>query len=160
MRVIEQATAKDKDEILKLYRAQLGREFCPWNEYYPSMEEIDFDLSRDALFVMRQEGKIIAAISIDDDDNVNNLEFWTADLQPGGELARLAVSPDCQSKGLAKDMIDRGLVELKKRGFKSLHFLVNEKNLKARKCYSAYPFIKVGECELYDQPMLCYEMEL
>ena len=68
MRVIEQATAKDKDEILKLYRAQLGREFCPWNEYYPSMEEIDFDLSRDALFVMRQEGKIVAAISIDDDD--------------------------------------------------------------------------------------------
>ena len=86
MRVIEQATAKDKDEILKLYRAQLGREFCPWNEYYPSMVEIDFDLSRDALFVMRQEGKIVAAISIDDDDNVNNLEFWTADLQPGESL--------------------------------------------------------------------------
>ena len=160
MRVIEKATVKDKEEILKLYKSQLGREYCPWNEYYPAMEEIDFDLSRDALFIMRDEDKIIAAISIDDDESVNNLEYWSKHLQPGGELARLAVSPECQSKGLAKEMIDYGLKELKAREFKSLHFLVNRNNLKALKCYAAYDFIKVGECELYDQPMLCYEMAL
>ena len=114
MRVIEKATAKDKDEILKLYKAQLGREYCPWNEYYPAMEEIDFDLSRDALLVMREEGKIIAAISIDDDDSVNNLECWTDELQPGGELSRLAVSPDCQGRGLAKEMIEKRLGRAKK----------------------------------------------
>ena len=160
MRIIELATENDKTEVLKLYKAQLGREFCPWNEYYPSMEEIEFDLSRDSLFVMREDGKIVAAISIDDDESVNNLQYWTPELQPGGELSRLAVSPDCQNNGVAKEMINRGLLELKNRGFKSLHFLVNEHNTKARKCYSAYPFIKVGECELYDQPMLCYEMKL
>ena len=160
MRVIEHATKADADKILELYRAQLGREFCPWNENYPSTEEIDFDLSRDALFIMREDDKIIAAISIDDDDAVNNLEYWSDHLQPGGELSRLAVSPECQSQGLAKEMIDYGLKELKAREFKSLHFLVNRNNLKALKCYSAYDFIKVGECELYDQPMLCYEMEL
>ena len=98
------------------------------------MEEIDFDLSRDALLVMREEGKIIAAISIDDDDSVNNLECWTAELQPGGELSRLAVSPDCQGKGLAKEMIEKGLEELKNRSYKSLHFLVNRHNMKALKC--------------------------
>ena len=160
MGLIEKAKIEDKNEILSLYKAQLGREYCPWNEHYPSEEEIDFDLSRDALLIMRSEGKIIAAISIDDDDAVNNLEYWTPELQPGGELSRLAVSPDCQGKGIAKEMINAGLEELKKRGFKSLHFLVNRNNLKACKCYAAYPFNKVGECELYDQPMLCYEMEL
>ena len=46
MRVIEKATGKDKDEILKLYKSQLGRKYCPWNEDYPSMETIDFDLSK------------------------------------------------------------------------------------------------------------------
>ena len=106
MRVIEKATAKDKDEILKLYKSQLGRKYCPWNDDYPSMETIDFDLSRDALLIMRAEGKIIAAISVDDDEEVNNLKCWTSELQPGGELSRLAVSPDCQSKGLAKEMIE------------------------------------------------------
>lgn len=160
MGIIEKAKVEDKNEILSLYKAQLGREYCPWNEHYPSEEEIDFDLSRDALLIMRSEGKIIAAISIDDDDAVNNLEYWTPELQPGGELSRLAVSPECQGKGIAKKMINAGLEELRKRGFKSLHFLVNRNNLKACKCYAAYPFNKVGECELYDQPMLCYEMEL
>ncbi len=160
MGIIEKAKVEDKNEILSLYKAQLGREYCPWNEHYPSEEEIDFDLSRDALLIMRSEGKIIAAISIDDDDAVNNLEYWTPELQPGGELSRLAVSPECQGKGIAKEMINAGLEELKKRGFKSLHFLVNRNNLKACKCYAAYPFNKVGECELYEQPMLCYEMEL
>ena len=160
MGLIEKAKIEDKNEILSLYKAQLGREYCPWNEHYPSEEEIDFDLSRDALLIMRSEGKIIAAISIDDDDAVNNLEYWTPELQPGGELSRLAVSPECQGKGIAKEMINAGLEELKKRGFKSLHFLVNRNNLKACKCYAAYPFNKVGECELYEQPMLCYEMEL
>lgn len=160
MGIIEKAKIEDKNEILSLYKAQLGREYCPWNEHYPSEEEIDFDLSRDALLILRSEGKIIAAISIDDDDAVNNLEYWTPELQPGGELSRLAVSPECQGKGIAKEMINAGLEELRKRGFKSLHFLVNRNNLKACKCYAAYPFNKVGECELYDQPMLCYEMEL
>ncbi|MBR5760885.1 MAG: GNAT family N-acetyltransferase, partial [Lachnospiraceae bacterium] len=64
MRVIELATAADKAEVLALYKIQLGREFCPWNEYYPGEEEIDYDLSRDSLVVMREDGKIIAAISL------------------------------------------------------------------------------------------------
>ena len=33
---IVKAAAGDKDEVLALYRAQIGREFCPWNEDYPS----------------------------------------------------------------------------------------------------------------------------
>ena len=160
MRIIELAKETDKQEILKLYKAQLGREFCPWNEYYPSMDEIEFDLSRDSLFVMKEDDKIIAAISIDDDEQVDSLPYWSAELVPGAELSRLAVSPDCQGKGVAKEMIVYGLEQLKKRNFKSLHFLVNKHNVKALKCYSAFDFTKVGECELYDQPMLCYEMEL
>lgn len=39
--MIEFATEKDRDDVLALYRAQIGREFCPW----------DYDLSRNALNV-------------------------------------------------------------------------------------------------------------
>ena len=160
MREIIHATENDKSEILKLYKMQLGQEYCPWNEYYPSMEEIDFDLSRDSLFIMKDEGKIIGAITIDDDETVNELPYWTDALQPGAELSRLAVSPDYQGKGLAKELIVYGMEELKRRGFKSLHFLVNCNNLKALKCYSSFGFVKVGKCELYNQLMWCYEYQL
>lgn len=160
MRKIENATRADAEEILKLYRMQLGREYCPWNENYPTMEEIDFDLGRDSLFVMREDDKIIAAITIDEDEAVNELEYWTPALQPGGELSRLAVDPDYQGQGIAKEMVKHGLAELKARGFKSLHFLVNRNNLKALKCYASFDFNKVGECFMYEQNMFCYEMEL
>ena len=69
MRYIAKAQESDRAEVLALYKAQLGREFCPWNEYYPSDNEITYDLSRNALFVMREDGKIIAAISIEYDEN-------------------------------------------------------------------------------------------
>lgn len=157
---IQLAQPSDKEEILKLYKSQLGKKYCPWNEYYPTVNEIEFDLSRNSLFVMKHKNKIIAAISIDDDDSVTNLPYWTSKLQPGAELSRLAVDLDFQSQGIAKKMIIHGMNEIKNRGFKSLHFLVNKTNLKALKCYEAFGFNKVGECELYDQPMLCYEKEL
>ena len=58
------ATEADTEEILRLYKAQLGQEFCPWDEHYPERENIAFDLERDALFVMKNEkDEIIAAIS-------------------------------------------------------------------------------------------------
>ena len=59
------ACEEDREEILSLYKAQIGREYCPWSEEYPSNETIDFDLSRDALFVLKEDGKIKASISID-----------------------------------------------------------------------------------------------
>ena len=52
MRKIVAATEENKEEILKLYKIQLGREFCPWDDSYPGMKEIEFDLGRESLFVM------------------------------------------------------------------------------------------------------------
>ena len=84
MRKIVAATEENKEEILKLYKIQLGREFCPWDDSYPGMKEIEFDLGRESLFVMidgqeinadavRKEDRIIAAISIDDDPQVERI---------------------------------------------------------------------------------------
>lgn len=88
MRRIVAATEENKEEILKLYKIQLGREFCPWDDSYPGMKEIEFDLGRESLFVMidgqeinadagSKEDRIIAAISIDDDPQVERLDCWS-----------------------------------------------------------------------------------
>lgn len=155
------AKEDEKEEILKLYKVQLGREFCPWDEVYPGADEIAFDLARDSLFVMKEEtGRILAAVSIDEDKQVDALECWSKALQPGGELARLAVLPELQNKGIARKMLQYGMEVLKERGFHSIHFLVNEKNEKAIRSYAAFDFSVVGRCELYGQPFLCYEKEL
>ncbi len=154
------ATKDDTEEIMALYKEQLGREFCAWDEDYPSYETIDYDLSRDALFVMKEAGKIVAAISIEYDEAVEELKCWSDELAPGGELARVAVTPSMQNKGLARLMMQHGMDELKKMGHKSVHFLVNKYNQKAIRSYAAFGFNVVGECFMYDQDFLCYEKSL
>ncbi len=159
-RTIDLATEADRAEILALYHAQIGREFCPWTEHYPSDEEITFDLSRDALFVMREDDRIIAAVSMEEDPQVDALPCWTPELQPGGEIARVAVHPDFQNQGIARQMVQFGLDRLKERGFKSFHGIVNRMNEKALRSYAVFGFRNVGECEMYDQPFYCFEKEL
>ncbi len=157
---ITMASEEDRSEILSLYKLQIGRDFCPWNDYYPSNETIDFDFSRDALFVLKSEGKIKAAISLEEDEAVDSLDCWNEKLTPSGELARLAVLPDEQNRGYARIMLRFGMEELKRRGNKGTHFLVNKYNTKAIRSYAAFDFKVVGECHMYDQDFLCYEKEL
>lgn len=171
MRRIVAATEENKEEILKLYKIQLGREFCPWDDSYPGMKEIEFDLGRESLFVMidgqeinadagSKGDRIIAAISIDDDPQVERLDCWSSRRAPGAELSRLAVHPDFQNQNIARQMLVFGMEELARRGYKSVHFLVNKLNLKALRSYAVFGFDTVGECSLFGQPFLCYEKSL
>ena len=157
---IVKASEKDRDEILSLYKAQIGRDCCPWNENYPSNESIDQDLLREALFVLKSNGKVKAAISIDEDEAVDLLACWDKSLAPEGELARLAVLPEEQNKGLGRIMLRFGMEELKRRGYRGIHILVNKHNTKAIRSYAVFGFRTVGECHMYEQDFLCYEKEL
>ena len=154
------AKEEDRAELMALYKAQIGREFCPWTDGYPSNETIDYDLSRDALYVLKINGKIKAAVSLEEDEDVDKLSCWDVTITPEGELARIAVTPEEQGKGLGRIMLQFGMDELKRRGFKGIHMLVNKYNKKAIHCYSVFGFDIVGECHMYDQDFLCYEKEL
>jgi ribosomal protein S18 acetylase RimI-like enzyme len=157
---IVRAVEEDRREILALYDMQKGREFCPWDEDYPSNETIDFDLSRDALFVLKEDGIIKASISIDDDEQVNSLPCWNKELSPEGELSRLAVLPGEQNKGYARIMMQFGMDELRRRGYRGIHILVGKHNIKAIRSYAVFGYRVVGECFLYEHDYLCYEKEL
>ncbi|MBO4310421.1 MAG: GNAT family N-acetyltransferase [Lachnospiraceae bacterium] len=150
----------DRKELLDLYHAQLGREGCPWSEEYPSDFTINFDLSRNALFVLKTEGKIAGAVSIEEDEEVNKLPFWNKELEPEAEFARIAVLPEMQGRGIAKIMLKYIDDELRKRGFKGIHILVNRYNLKAVRLYDSFGYKNVGEIHMYEQDFFCYEKEL
>ena len=159
--IIVRATGENAEEVLSLYRVQLGRECCNWNENYPGRETIEYDLARDSLFVMKdRDGKIIGAISVDQDEDVDQLPCWSPDLQPGGEFSRVAVAPACQNRGLAKKLVLYVAEVLKRRGYRSIHILVYRGNFKALRTYAFFGFRLVGECHLFGEDFLCYEKEL
>ena len=152
------AEPEDAGDVLRLYRAQLGRPYCFWDGDYPGEDTIRADLEREGLFVMKDAaGEIAAAVSIEEDADVDRLDCWTPGLQPGGEFARLCVAPALQNRGLARRMVAHVLGALKARGFKSAHIVVNRENLPAIRTYAHSGFRTAGECFLYRQHFLCCE---
>ena len=160
MNRISIAEKSDTEEILALYKTMLYGP-ADWNEYYPSGETIEFDLSRNALFAMKNDkGEIIAVISIDEDEEVNKLPCWNRSLSPWGEVSRLCVRKDMQNKGIAKEMMRYVFDILRKEGKRSVHILVKTGHEAALKSYSALGFKLVGDCNMYGKDFVCMEKEL
>ncbi len=157
--IIQKAKDNQKDEILSLYRTMLGGA-ADWDEEYPSMDTIEFDMERDNLFVMMEGETIIATISIDEDDEVKQLPNWSKELEPAGELSRLCVRQDKQNQGLARKMMTYAFEQLKERGCKGVHILVREGHVIALQSYSHMGYRQVGTCNLFDKTFGCYERVL
>lgn len=158
---IEPATAQDGEELMRLYSFQKGRAFCFWPEDYPAPENVKDDLAHESLFVMRNQiGQMIAAVSIERDEEVERLPCWNPHMAPAGEIARLAVHPAFQNQGLARRMVAYGMQMLKERGCRGIRLLVNARNIPAINVYRFFRFETVGECDLYHQHFLCLEKSL
>lgn len=154
------AREEDSEEILALYRSMLYGP-ADWNEQYPNEDTIKFDLSRNALYVMKNpEGEIIATISIDLDMEVEGLGCWNPKLAPGAELSRLGVRKDMRNKGIAKQMMHYVFDILRKQGKRSVHILVKTGHKAALKAYSDIGYRLVGECTLFGKEFVCMEIEL
>ena len=157
----ERVKREEADTVLKLYRSLLGTPYCVWTEDYPSEKEVEFDLSRDALFCMRDDaGNIAGVISIDDDPNVECLTCWSETMVPSAEVSRVGVCRKFQNQGIARKLLEGVMEELKNRGYQAVHLLVAKDNVKALRSYDKLNFENVGECELWGHMYWCYEKEL
>ena len=156
------ARREEAEEILQLYRSLIGTEYCVWTENYPTEREVEFDLSRDALFCLRETttGRLMGVISIDDDPEVKALSCWSAELVPVAELSRLGVAVEYQNRGIARRLLQEAMTELRTQGYKAVHILVAKDNVKALRSYEKLHFTTAGECELFGHSYWCYEKEL
>lgn len=152
------ALREDAENIMELYRTMVGKEGCTWSEDYPSMEILLRDIKKKNEFCMKDNnGNIVAAIAIDEDEAVGNLNVWSGKYKNAGELSRLAVREDCQNHGIAKEIIRYVREEMKKRGYDGIHFLASKTNPAALACYKKMDVEVVGETFLYDTDWWCYE---
>lgn len=155
--IFKKAARADSEEILRLYKSLVGTEYCAWTENYPDREEITYDLSREALFCLKDGDKIIGVISMDDDPLVDALNCWTESRKPSVELSRIGVRADYQNRGIAGRMILRVSEEARRKGYQGIRMLVSKANVKALKAYNKLGFDVLGECHLYDEDWWCYE---
>lgn len=154
------ATKEESEEILAMYRSAIGTEGCTWTLDYPNEKDMEGDLERGDLFCLKDKGTIIGAVSVDLDMSVERLSCWDTNLQPAAELARLVVRKEYRNQGIARLLLQEGMNELRRRGKKSVHFLVSKGNQRALRSYDKLVFQNKGECFLYDGEWWCYEKEL
>ena len=149
--VFEHVKESEADKVLSLYRSLVGTPFCAWTADYPARSDVEFDLSRNALFCLRDKetGEMAGVISIDQDPKVESLTCWTPELQPGRELSRLGVREAYQNQGIARRLMAGAMEELRRQGFKSVHILVAKENKKALASYKIFEYETVGACFLH-----------
>lgn len=158
---LELAKKEELPQIMQLYRCAVGSEGCTWSEEYPNEEIMAGDFQRKDLFAWKDEqGEILGAISVDDDEEVKALDCWTKAIRPSAELARLVVGEPYRNQGIARKMLQAALEVLKERGYQGAMYLVSGKNQRAVRSYAKLNFTKRGEADLFGEHWMCYEKKL
>ncbi len=144
--IFRKAEKEDAFSVYALYKSVVGEEFCVWNDAYPDRLEIEGDLAANDLFVLVNGEKIIGAISIVPENELDGFDCFTID---GPEIARVVIAKEYRGKGLSYKMVSEIEKILCDRGMKSIHLSVAKANIPAYKTYIKAGFKTVGEVEIY-----------
>ena len=155
---LELAKLGDIPEIFDLYKSLRNSQGITWSDDYPSLELLKGDIEGNSLFVVRDNGIIVAVIFAGIDDDILKLVNWN--LKKPLELARLAVRSEYQNKGIAhflfKEMIQYGR-DQDKDGF---IILVSPINSKAVGLYNRLGFKYNSSLFAFDHNWDAYEYKL
>ena len=116
----ERAKREDAAEILALYRAaakaanQSG--YSHWDEDYPNRETIRDDLENGYLYVWREDGEIVAAITYMHPYDLDGLGISWTPVERAVEACRFCLSPSQQGKGRARAYFLGGMELLRAQG--------------------------------------------
>ena len=152
------AQRNDAERILSLYQGAKGEEFCVWNDSYPTMTEIKHDLDTNNLYVMTDGSKIIGAISVVPENELDNFDCWVC--KDGKEIARVVVDKAYQGQGLSLKMVQSIESILARAGYKAIHLSVVKSNIPAYKTYIKAGFVTVGEAQMYGNDYCLMEKAL
>lgn len=155
-----EACVGEADQVLALYQSVTGGDFCIWNEYYPGMQQIREDYESANLFVLRNSADIIGAISIVPENELDDLELWKIKDGKIAEIARVAVAPEHQGKGLALKMAAEIEKVLEDRGYHAVHLLAALSNIPACHTYRKAGYQLLGECDMFGHRFCAFEKKL
>lgn len=153
------AEPTEAQAILDLYQSVIGTPFCTWNEFYPGMEEIEADLAAGNLFVLAEGDRLLGAVSVCPENELDGLTCWTS-CENAGEFARVVIRPDAQGRGFSHLLVRNVLDEMRNRGLECVHISVAVRNIPAQKCYLHFGFREAGTANMWGNDYLLYELQL
>lgn len=150
----------EKEDLLiinDLYMSVRNTPYCVWNEYYPSMGEIEADFIAGTLYLIKENSNILGAVSVNPNNEMNEISFFTK-VDNSCEIARVVVNRDYQNKRIGQFMINELIKELHKKGYNSIRLAVEVNHVPAIKLYEKCGFIRVGTHFMYEHYYYLYEL--
>lgn len=150
------AVQNDMPEIMALYKEVIKTTFTTWDENYPSEDLIKSDIDNGDFYVLKSDGKIVAASFLG--QKKDDKELWENALSKPMGVARICVAPNQQGKGIGTTFMRLLIEEAEHRGADGMHFHVCTKNSSAIKMYEKCGFMRYGEVvEQYGFEFFKYE---
>jgi len=159
----EKASPGDAEEVMSLIHrcreAMRGTGMEQWPDFYPDIDVVRRDIGNGNLWVRREEGRIIAAATMDDDQPG---EYSGIDWRYGEPYVcvhRLAVDPSRQRKGIARRFMTALEAEAAGRGTAAVRLDSYSRNRAANSLYEGLGYRKRGTIHLPKKPeeYNCYE---
>lgn len=147
--ILTKAQKGDEKEIQSLYdkvtesMQQQGLNQWQIGSYpVPGMAEEDVQAGR--LYVVRQDGRLICAVTVDKEQDAQYARIpWLFGVKPGC-FHRLAILPEAQGRGLGKQVLDDVEEILRQQGCDSLRCDTMETNQRALRLYEGRGMRRVG----------------
>jgi len=160
MRTFERAAPADAEAVWALFQEakRTGREngTTDWDDGYPTREIVEEDIACGALWALREDGRLIAAISLIREDFEDDLDVGWTDA-PSCILARLCVDPALQGRGIGADMMLRITREARRQGFRATRHLAALKNPAALHLYRKLGYRELGRVVCFDIDFVAFE---
>lgn len=162
--IIEQATYEDVEKIFSLLRRckdyLIGQRIYQWDSEYPSIDNIESDISRSALRKCSINGSITGIVSYDEfQESQYSAVKWMLTKEPVVVIHRLAVDPLHQGKGLATKLMDFAERSATRQKYQSIRLDAYSGNSMVVRFYSRRGYKRVGQVFFprRDLPFLCME---
>lgn len=134
-----------------------------WPDWYPNEEIIVGDITKNALFVAEEAGKIIAFVTLSPEipEEYNDLK-WKLKMNSINSIHRLAVDPNFQKDGIAKKLMTYVEGVAKENRFDGIRLDTYSLNTAANRFYTKIGYQYCGDINLPFMPKKyhCYEKSL
>lgn len=149
--------------IFKCIEFMENQRIYQWDEFYPNSDILENDIDNKGGYIVKQGRESVAYVAIDQEQPPEYTEInWFTNGRKVLVIHRLAVHPEFQQKGIAKQILKFIENFAKKNDYSCIRLDAYSENIKALKLYEGLAYKKVGQ--LYfprrEFPFYCYEKNI
>ena len=160
---IRKALSGEAEQIYAIYTSRIGAKGCTWDGEYPSLELVQHDIDRKALYAVYvgdNGDKAAAAAVCGEDKELKQFDLWSGEIKNPCELERVGILEEYQGMHLASHLLRHIEADMVIQGFDGILLLVSPENDRARALYEHLGFSCKGERFGWETLWSCYEKKL